>query len=69
MGARRQEVKKDEQQAIEFARTDRLSTIKILLQETKQAEKECKVKQWQYRRKDGKGENIILRDTFGKLVK
>lgn len=42
---------KDEQQAIEFTLTDRLSTIMNLLQEKKQAEKKCKAKQWQYRRK------------------
>lgn len=43
--------------------------ITNLLHAVKIAEEECISKQWHYKRKNGKGEKVVLRDTFSKLIK
>ena len=57
-----------ERSAIDFDQSEKLIVITNLLDAVKISEEECISKQWHYKR-NGKGEKVILRDTFSKLVK
>ena len=64
-----QKLSKHEREAIQFEKNNKLTTITYLLNQVKAAEEECKGRQWRYKRSNGKGESVIIRDILSKLVK
>ena len=58
-----------EKKAIDFDQSDKLAVITNLLGAVKISEQKCISEQWQYKRKNGKSERVVLRDTFSNLVK
>ena len=46
-----------------------LTVVTNLLGAVKIAEEGCISKQWRFKRKNGKGENFIVRDVLGKLIR